>query len=32
VFEESRRLGVLVPSADVVVEPDFQQFAPEGVV
>ena len=26
--EEPRRLGILVPSADVVVEPDFQRFAP----
>src|SRR5438105_14150653 len=30
--EQPRRLGVLVPSADVVVEPDFQRFLPDGVV
>lgn len=29
---DARRLGVLVPSADVVVEPDFQRFLPDGVV
>ena len=29
---EPRRLGVLVPSADVVVEPNFQRYLPDGVV
>ena len=27
-----RRLGLLVPSADVVAEPDFQRFLPDGIV
>jgi maleate isomerase len=26
-----RRLGILVPSADVVVEPNFQRFIPKGI-
>ena len=27
-----RRIGLLVPSADIVVESDFHRFVPEGVV
>lgn len=30
--DSRRRLGLLVPSADVVAEPDFQRFLPDGIV